>query len=111
MARQFCQMESLNTTYQNAISLELKFFTFVFYTKLIFPLLFELNNFFQLFSEIFKALYLKQESKNQLGVENKSCPKFYFTSPENIFQWSNIFDIEIQNFQTEIFSKGLSKKF
>ena len=26
MARQFCQMESLKTTYQNAISLKLKFF-------------------------------------------------------------------------------------
>ena len=37
---------------------------------------------------------------------------FYISKgPLNIFQWSNIFDIEIQRFQTEIFSKGLSEKF
>ena len=126
MARQFCQMESLKTTYQNTISLELEFFAEPFWKyfslkisnlnfKNTWPLknilrtlgdvksnfgqlLFStsnwffhsyfslwkkaLNIFFQIFSETFKALKLKQEWKNQLGVENKSGSKVDFTSPK-----------------------------
>ena len=75
--------------------------TFVFYTMLIFQLLFELLSFkiickiflTQIFSEIFKALQLKKEWKNQHGTENKSCLEFDFTSSKvpQIFFESQIF--------------------
>ena len=81
--------------------------TFVFYTTVIFPLLFELESFeiickiflIQIFSEIFKALQLKKELKNQHGIENKSCSEFDFTSSMvlQIFFGTSIFFL--QHFQ------------
>ena len=95
--------------------------TFVFYSKLIFSILIELesvknrlNIFFQIFSEIFKAFWLKKEWKNQLGVENKSCPKFDFTSPMvlQIFFRGQIFLIlRFEIFKLKYFQKGSSKNF
>ena len=50
-----------------------------------------LNIFFQLFSEIFRAFKVE----NQCGVENRSCPKFNFTSPKvlKIFFSGQIFSV------------------
>ena len=90
--------------------------TFVFYTMLIFPLLFELESFeiickiflIQIFSEIFKALQLKKEWKNQHGIKNKSCSEFDFTSSKvlQIFFETQIFFLQ----QFQIFECIFLKK-
>ena len=52
------------------------------------------------------------EKSTWFRKQNLSEIQFYISvGPQTIFQWTNIFVIEIQNFQTEIFLKGLIEKF
>ena len=68
----------------------------------------------QFFKSLPYSRLVLREWKNQHGAENESCSKFDFTSSrvlQNIFQGSNIFLIEMSNFQTAISRKGPRKKF
>ena len=83
---------------------------------LIFPFVLELES-FKIIGKIFLSKYflkLQKEWKNQHGVENKSCPKFDFTSPKalKIFFSGQIFLIlKFEIFELKYFQKGSAKNF